>query len=169
MAGGAFAFEGLDEFKKDIEECLRKYPDETEKEVYRLAGVFIKDVNAKMPGSYAGSDKPIPDQWHRTREKSSFGGYTVGIEMTNKHPIWHLIENGHVVKADPQRVAALKGNRLDKSKGKKKASSRKNQNVKVLGYAPGRHYCEKTRQEWKDEWPGHVEKYIDKMLKGNNL
>ena len=168
MAKGAFSFEGLDEFKSDIEKCLKKYPDETEKEVYRLAGVFTKDVNAKMPGGYSGGERPIPKEWHRTREKATFGGYTVGVEITNKHPIWHLVENGHVVKADPKMFAALQSGNLDKSR-RNKANKKRNTNVKVLGYSPGRHYCEKTRHEWQSEWPGHVEKYIDKMLKGNNL
>ncbi len=169
MAGGTFSFEGLDELKTDIEKCLKLYPDETEKEVYRLAGVFIKDVNAKMPGDYSGGKPPIPEGWHRTREKASFGGYTVGVEIENKHPIWHLVENGHVVKADPKMFAALESGGLDKSKRQKKARGQKNPNVKVLGYSPGRHYCERTRQEWQNEWPGHVEKYVDKMLKGHNL
>lgn len=172
MASFSFHFEGLEELQKDISTCVKRYPDETEKEVYRLAGKFTKDVNDKMPGSYANGKRPIPKEWHRTRASAfSGGGYSVAVEIENTAPHWHLVENGHVVKAVPERYAALKAGKLDGSKGRRKyARSRsKNPKLKTLGFAPGRHYCENTRREWDSEFPGYISVYLDKMLRGHNL
>ena len=166
-----FSFEGLDELRDDLQKMLSRYPDETEKEVYRLAGVFTKDVNAKMPGSYSQGKHPIPKAWHRSREKGYFGGYTVGIEIENTAPHWHLVENGHTVKADPKMYAAYTAGRLDHTKSKRTAKSRsKNPNLRVLGWAPGKGYCLQTRAEWGGGvYQAALKKFLDKMAKGHNL
>lgn len=168
----SFSFDGLDELQDDFDNLLRKYPDETEKEVYRLAGVFTKDVNDKMPPSYATDKNGLPKSWHRKREKAAFGGYTVGIEIENTAPHWHLVENGHEVKADPQMYAAYRAGKLDHSKSSKgKHKSRnKSEKLKILGWAPGKGYCQKTRDEWEGgEFEGYVGKFIDKLKKEHNL
>lgn len=171
MADFSFHFEGLDELAADISKCVSKYPDETEKEVFRLAGAFTKDVNAKMPGSYESGKRPIPKEWHRKRDSGfSGGGYSVSVEIQNTAPHWHLVENGHVVKADPKMFAAKTGGRLDRNKSHRTAKSRsKNPNLRVLGFAPGRHYCENTRREWDSKFPAQISPFLDKMLKGCNL
>ena len=46
------------------------------------------------------------------------------IEVENTAPHWHLVENGHEVKADPAMYAAYRGGRLDHSKSKRTAKSR---------------------------------------------
>ena len=173
MASYSFYFEGLEELQRDISKCVRAYPDETEKEVYRLAGQFTKDVNSKMPGYYSSGKRPIPDEWHRKRASAfSGGGYSVAVEIENTAPHWHLVENGHVVRAVPERFAALKAGKLDAGKGKTRKypkSRSKNAKLKELGFAPGRHYCEDTRREWDSEFPGYISPFLDKMLKGHNL
>lgn len=169
----SLSFDGLDELQKDFQKMLKEYPDETEKEVYRLAGVFTKDVNAKMPPSYSSGKHPLPKSWHRTRGKSTFGGYTVDIEVENTAPHWHLVENGHTTKADPHMYAAYKGGRLDssKAKGKKYAKSRsKSEKLKNLGWTPGKGYCQTTRDEWDNgRFAELVRTFINKMVKRHNL
>jgi hypothetical protein len=168
MAKISFSFEGLDELAEDISKCVKDYPDQTEKEVYRLAGKFTKDVNEKMPGSYASGKWPIPSSWHRSRTSGwGGGGYSVSVEIQNTAPHWHLIENGHRVVADPKMYAAFKAYRLDHSKSHRK--SRKSGNTQVLGFAPGRHYCENTRREWDSKFPAQLSPFLDKMLRGHNL
>ncbi|MBQ0079689.1 MAG: hypothetical protein KBS66_07370 [Eubacterium sp.] len=167
--GYSFSLEGLDELKEDLQKCIDLYPDKTEKEIYKMAGTFIKDVNAKMPASYGTGPNSLKNGWHRTREKAMFGGYTVGVEIENTQRHWHLVENGHTVKADPKMYAAFLDGRLDKSKKKKSKSQSKSSNTKVLGWAPGKKYCEDTRREWGSKFPVAVRKYVDKMLKGQNL
>ena len=172
MAEFSFDFRGLDELHADMQKCLSMYPDETEKEVYHLAGVLTKDVNEKLKAEtkQQGGKRDPQKEWHRTRAKGMFGGYTVSIEIQNTSPHWHLIEHGHVVKNVPAMYAALATGRLDRSKSQRKAKSRsKNPKLQVRGFAPGGHYMERTNQEWEDKFPEAVETYVDKMLRRHNL
>lgn len=169
----SFSFEGLDGLKKDMDEMLDKYPDETEKEMYRLAGVFTKDVNDKMPASYKKGKRPIPNEWHRSRERGIFAGYTVGIEIQNGAPHWHLVENGHEVIADPKKFAAYQSGKLDsKKRNKTRHMSRNklNPNLKNLGWSPGKGYCQITRDEWDSgRFTYHILKFLSKMKKKHHL
>ena len=168
----SFSFDGLEELKSDLDDMLRKYPDETEKEIYRLGGVFTKDVNAKFPAEYEKGKRALSKEWHRTREKATFGGYTVGVEVENTAPHWHLVENGHEVKADPKMFAAYKAGKLDHTKPSKKKHKSRNKSgaIKVLGWAPGKGYCQKTRDEWDNgEFEAHIQKFFTKMKKRHNL
>ena len=170
MGNFSFTFEGLDELKEDFSNLLKEYPDETEKEVYRLAGVFTKEVNDKMPADYVNdfTKRPIPKSWKRTRETSGFGGYTVGIEIENKAPHWHLVENGHVLKGNPQIAAAVLGQKILRDKGTGKA--KKKRELKTYGWVPGKGYCLRTREEWDNgEFASHVGKFLDKLKRRHNL
>lgn len=162
MAERCFDFNGLDELKDDFSNLVKEYPDESEREIYRLAGLFTKDVNAKMPGDYSNSfsKRPLPTSWKRTREQSSFGSGTIGIEIENKAPHWHLVENGHVLKSNPQITAAVLGQHIlrDKGEGKQK----KKREVKTYGWVPGKGYCLRTREEWDN---GIYAKYLKKFIK----
>ena len=169
MGNFSFTFEGLDEFKDDLDKLLSEYPDETEKEVYRLAGEFTKDVNAKMPAEYSeGSKRPLPKSWKRTRETARFGGYTVGIEIENQAPHWHLVENGHTLKGNPQMAAAKLNGRMDSGKTNRRGKSTRGS--RVLGWVPGKGYCLKTTEEWDNgEFANNVDKFIKKLKKRHNL
>lgn len=173
MGNFTFSFEGLDELKDDFDKLLTAYPDETEKEVFRLAGEFTKEVNKKMPADYSNGKRSIPKKWKRTRETASMGGYTVGIEIENQAPHWHLVENGHELKGDPRMAAAKLNGRLDASKRKKKARKSRTQtgaNTRTLGWVPGKGYCLKTREEWDNgEFAEHVGKFLDKLKRRHNL
>ena len=65
----SFELDGMEDLQKDFQKMLQEYPDESEKEVFRLGGVFAKDVNTKMPTEYSSGKRPIPDSWHRTRAR----------------------------------------------------------------------------------------------------
>lgn len=172
MADFELSIHGLDELKADFQKCVSKYPDQTVKEVYRLAGVWTKDVNAKMVFEKQSRGKRHPtDEWHRERVAAAGAGYTVAVDVRNKAPHWHLIENGHVSVKDPQMYAAYKAGRLDASKGSgRKAKSRsKNSRLVAKGSAKPRHWAMQTRMEWETKFPAYIRKYADKMLKENNL
>ena len=170
MSKVSFSFEGLEELYADLKKVRSRYPDETEKEVYHQAGAFTKDVNAKLKAEtkQQGGKRDPQKEWHRTREKATFGGYTVGVEIQNTSPHWHLIEHGHVIRLDPQKYAMFKSGRI-KSKGKKSKSRSKNPRLETRGFAPGGHYCERTGAEWEDKFPEAMRVFVDKMLKENNL
>ena len=64
------------------------------------------------------------------------------VQIKNTSKIFHLLENGH--------VKWLFG----KNTG---------------GYVPGKHWAEKTREEWKDKFPSDVKDHVDDMLGRHNL
>lgn len=104
MSDFEFELKGLDDFTADIERCLKEYPEETSKKIYNLAGKFTKDVNAKFPSDYETGKRSLPKSWKREREKTMFTGYTVRVNISNKAPHFHLIENGHEKVITPDGV-----------------------------------------------------------------
>lgn len=169
MSERTLTFDGLDELAADFKRVRDRYPDETVKEIYRLGGVFYKDVNSKFPSEYKNGKRPLDKEWHRTRVKG-LSGATVEVEVENTAPHFHLVENGHELVYDPKLYAAYSAGKLDKSKGKKRSKAQRSQNLKSGGFVPGKHYCENTRDEWNNgKFAGHVREYLDKMLAENNL
>lgn len=169
MSDYGFELHGLDEFMEDIEKCVREYPEKTSKKVYNLSGEFVKDVNSKFPRRYENGKRPFPKNWKRERVKSAFGGYTVRVEVTNTSPHFHLVENGHEKKIPFSAYAVYirksNGKRVKRGVRVKKSSFQ----IESRGFLPGKHYCEKTRNEWKDKYPEEVNNFLDKMLKGNRI
>lgn len=171
MADFEFRLEGLDELQADLRTVVARCPDSAEKEVYKLAGEWYKDVNAKMEFKNGGGGKRDPKgEWHRSRSYGgTMGAELAAVEVSNHAPHWHLLENGHEVFADPKMYAAYKAGKLDhsKRKGKRKHSS----NLKHLGaWKPGYQWAAKTREEWQSGILSEkLRVWLDKMLKENNL
>lgn len=171
MSEYGFELDGLDDFAADIERCIQEYPEEASKKVYNLAGKFTKDVDEKFPGRYKRGKRPLPKNWKREREKTAFTGYTIRINVSNKSPHFHLVENGHELYITPERYAAMKSGKITFRKaihyGKRRTKETKG--MVFAGFVPGKHYCEKTRNEWKEKFPEEVEKFLNKMLKDKGL
>ena len=165
---GGFELFGLEEFKKDLQKVATKYPKETSKEIYRLAGLFTKDVNANMHFK-EGSGDSIKKAWHRKRQKDS-GGSVEAVEVWNEGRTFHLLEHGHKVRLDPQHFAAHAAGKLDSSKRKRRSKRGKNNpRLQYRGWAPGLHFTEQTRNEWQHKYPDHILAFLNKMLKAENL
>ncbi len=174
MSDTGFEFTGLEELQEDIAKCVAQYPEETSKKIYNLAGQFTKDVNKKFPASYDRGKRPFSKNWKRERDKTQFTGYTVRVNVMNKSPHFHLVENGHVKKIPVSSYAAYIQNRTQSSKAEtrqKKPRKIKGATFKIenRGFVPGKHYCERTRNEWHEKYPQLVEEYVDKMLKEHKL
>jgi len=166
-----FELKGIDEFAADIERCLKEYPEVASKKVYNLSGKFAKDVDAKFPSRYKRGKRPLPKNWDREREKTMFTGYTIRVNVTNESPHFHLVENGHELYITPERYAAMKAGKIT-YKGSVHRGKRRTKESKGMvraGFVPGKHYCEKTRNEWQEKYPEEIEKFLDKMLKDRNL
>mgnify|MGYP000973762242 CR=1 FL=1 len=112
MSEYGFELGGLEELAADIERCLEEYPEETSKKVYNLSGKFTKDVNAKFPGRYNHGKRPLSKNWKREREQTVFTGYTIRVNVSNKSPHFHLVENGHELYITPERYAAMKAGKI---------------------------------------------------------
>ena len=134
-------FHGLD---KDIADVLNKYPDETLKFMHKQANGWKKDCNEKGYDKYkklSSKEKTIKDSWKKVKEENNLHQVTE-IQIQNTHNLFHLLENGH--------VKVLWGRRTG-------------------SYVQGKHWAEKTREEWRKKFGDNVESYVDDMLKKNNL
>ena len=174
MAIHGFRFEGLEEFRNDLQKVVNKYPDQTEKEVFSLAGKWTKDVNEKLSQrlkSHRENQKALEKSWKRSREFG--GGELAAVEVRNTAPHWHLVENGHAVLGNPRMAAAVLSGKLDpgKRKGKKKHSKKGGgEGVVPLGRATGLHCAKETAEEWNNGvFADHVEAFVDRMLREENL
>ncbi len=174
MSSAGFEMEGLEELQRDVEKVLREYPEEVSKKTYSLAGEFTKDVNAKFPSAYSTGKGSLSKSWKREREKTAFTGYTASVNVRNTAPHFHLVENGHEGVVPENGYAAhqnrgnkaLKGDTKNKRPGRQKRDKKR---MKSIGFVPGKHYCETTRNEWKSKLPQKVEKFVSKMLENRNL
>ena len=175
MAIHDFTFEGLEELKQDLQKVVSKYSDQAEKEVFRLSGVWIKDVNRKLEGRIkkeSANGKKLSKSWKRSRDMGgTAGAEVIFVEVRNTAPHWHLVENGHVVIGDPKMAAAFLSGKLDsdKRKGKRKGRGR-GKNTERLGMAPGLHAAKETAEEWDNgTFTEHIGTFVDKMLKEEKL
>lgn len=134
-----FSIDGLDELQKDIQQLVMDYPDETNKQMRKFANEFKEDCNAKMPAEYKEGKRPIPKNWE-VKNKQVLR-VSIDAEIRNKAPHFHLVENGHNMVVRGQTV----------------------------GFVPGKHYAERTREEWKEDFPDKVKDFVDEMLKRRKL
>ena len=173
MASSAtFDILGLEELQEDVRALLDKYPSEMEDELEKITTDFKKDVNKKFPhGGKSGKQKSISESWKKDKRRDSFTGMTMGAELTNQAPHFHLVENGHSLKVMPERYAAVQnGTAFHGQRNMKIKSNRGSSRLISLGFVQGKHYCEKTRNEWNNgEFVRRVEKRIDKFLKKHDL
>lgn len=131
-------FRGLDD---DLNEVMTRYPDETMKFMRSQAAKWKKDCNEKGYDRYTGGKKPIPKNWKTSKEENILH-QVCSVEIQNKSPLFHLLENGH-----------------DKWLWGRKTG----------GFVEGKHWAEKTRAEWQDKFGDNVTGYVDKMLGSHKL
>ncbi len=136
----SFMVKGLEEYQKDIETLLAKYPDETKARMRKIGRQFTKDYNDLIPGSYQNGKNPIPKKWKVVVDERLHE--TNQVYITNKAPHFHLVENGH--------RKWING-------------------VDTGGYVPGKHYMEKVAHEYEDKFPEEIKALLDEMLRGKDL
>lgn len=164
-----FELNGCEELAAKINELLKVYPNETASEMEKITNDFKKDVNKKFPNGGKSGSKSVSKNWKKYKMQS-LAGYTVSIEMQNSAPHFHLVENGHELYMSAEMYAAYSDGSLGHiSRGR---SSGKKGSTKAVhaGFVPGKHYCEKTRNEWNNgEFEKHVKKHVKKLLKKVDL
>lgn len=168
---GTFEIYGLEELRADISALLKEYPSEMTAELEKVTNDFKKDVNKKFPHSgKSGGNKSVAKQWKKDKLKEATTGMTTGVELTNNAPHFHLVEHGHNLIITPERYAALQnGTAFSGQKHKGKSNRGRSRNIN-MGFVQGKHYCEKTRNEWNNgEFATRVEKHVDKFLKKHDL
>jgi len=113
-------FIGLEGLMSDMQGLISKAPDELNKAVEKTAREWTKDCNEKMPSTYKDGKNSLK-KWKTKKEYTSLGIIS-SIEVTNKAPHFHLVENGH--------RKFIHG-------------------VDTGGFVEGKHYAEKTRAEYE--------------------
>lgn len=169
MSDAGFEIHGLEEMQNDIKQMFKSCPEELGKKIYSLAGKFTKDVNEKFPAEYASGKNSLRKAWKREREKTIFTGFTVAVNVMNTAPHFHLVENGHIGKI-PENGLPMHQNNNGSGEQRRTSKSRKNKpKMRTIGFIPGKHYCERTRNEWQDKFKEEMEKFIDKLLREHRL
>ncbi len=141
MAGEHSFSIDFNELDTDLQACIDRYPDETASFLRKEANKWKKDCNSKGYGKYTGGKRPVPKSWKTVNEENIVHQVTA-VSIQNQSPLFHLLENGH--------DEWFMGKRMGK-------------------FVPGKHWAEKTREEWKELFKGKVEDYVSRMLGRHNL
>ena len=128
----SFELTGLEELQEDLAKVITNYPDESKTALRQMANNFAKDVKSNGEPNY--EDILSSKQWKKDIDvRAAQGG--VSIDITNTHPLHHLLENGHEKWFMGKHIG---------------------------GWVPGKHYTEKTRQDWNSK--GLVAEKLDEVV-----
>lgn len=133
-------FIGLDSLLGDMRSMITQAPDDLNQAILKTAKSWTKDCNAKMPSSYKDGSKGLK-KWRTKKEYSSIGLIS-SVEITNKAPHFHLVENGH------RKFIAGKD---------------------TGGFVAGKHFAEKTREEYEKKYPEMMQSAVSKALADRGL
>lgn len=138
-----FEFDGLEELEKDLGKAIKKAPEQAKEVLKQLGRDFRKSAyrkaNAELKPHIRGDKKGAIKRKWDSKVINDGVGATALIWNSARH--FHLIENGHNL---------VRGGR-------------------VVGFVPGKHIMEKTRNDYKDVVPERFEQMIDDILKGSDL
>ena len=141
MASMEFTIDGLDELEKDLREAMREYPVTMKEGLRDIAKDFRKSARNRTPdGKNHKGDA-------RTKLRRKYGikmlddGAASMALVYNSARHYHLVENGHNLVRDGR----------------------------VVGWVPGKHMMEQTRNEYEGIVPERFEKLCDAALRGHNL
>ncbi len=140
-----FSFEGLEEFERDFKKAIKKAPVSVEETLIELAKEFKNSAKKKARSELKHTRREGDDKKKAIGRKWGHKLVNDGLGATalvwNSAPHFHLIEDGHNL---------VRGGR-------------------VIGFVPGKHIMEKTRNDYKDIVPKRFEKMIDDILKESDL
>lgn len=140
-----FSFEGLEEFQRDLEKAIKKAPAQAEETLIELAKDFKKSAKKKANAELKTHERKEDQKKKAIRRKWGHklvdDGLGAAALVWNSAPHFHLIENGHQL---------VRGGR-------------------VIGFVPGKHIMEKTRNEYEDIVPERFEKMVDDILRESDL
>jgi len=140
-----FSFEGLEEFQRDLERAITQAPAQAEETLLELA----KELKASAKKRAKRELRPHNREGEQKKKaiQKKWGYKLVGDRLGaaalvwNSAPHFHLVENGHQLVRDGH----------------------------VIGFVPGKHIMEKTRNDYKDIVPERFEKMVDDILRGSGL
>lgn len=140
-----FEIEGLEELEEDLKKAIKKAPAQAEETLINLAKDFKKSAKKKANTELKPHNRKGDQQKKAIKRK--WGHRLVGDNVGAAVLVWnsarhfHLIEDGHnLVK-----------------------------NGRTIGFVPGKHIMEKTRNDYKDIVPERFQQMIDDILRERDL
>jgi len=144
--GFEFEIDGLEELERDLTKAIRKCPEQAKETLKDLSKDFKKSAKKRANSELKshtreGNDKKkaIKAKWG-SRIVDENAGMAALIWNSARH--FHLVENGH---------------------------NMVNKNGQTVGFVPGKHIMEKTRNDYKDTVPDRFQEMVDDILKGCDL
>lgn len=146
-----FSFEGLEELERDLTQAIKKCPTYAGETLKELAKDFKQSAKKKANSELKHTKREGDDKKWAISRRWGHKLIDENIGMTaliwNSAPHFHLIENGHQL---------VRGGKLEEG-------------GKVIGFVPGKHIMEKTRNDYKDIVPDRFEQMVDDILKESGL
>ena len=140
MASFNFTMDGLEELESDLAFAMQEYPTEMRKGLRKVANEFKKSCRDRTPDGNT-SKKPSEKLRKKFGVKTKKDGDAYIALVYNSAYHFHLVEYGHNL---------VRGGR-------------------VVGFVPGKHMMEQTRNEYRDVIPERFERICDETLRRNNL
>lgn len=140
-----FEFEGLEELEKDLTKAIKACPTKAEDTLKDVAKDFKKSAKKRANSELKPHERTGGDKNKAIKRKWGHKlvdenmGATALVYNSARH--YHLIENGHNL---------VKGGQ-------------------IIGFVPGKHIMEKTRNEYENIVPQRFEQMVDDILKGSDL
>ncbi len=140
MANFNFTFEGLEELERDLTEAIGEYPVTMKQGLRKIANDFKKSCKARTPDGTTSKDASKKlRNKFGTRMKDDGMASLALVYNSARH--FHLVENGHNL---------VRGG-------------------KVIGFVPGKHMMEQTRNEYRDVVPERFAELCDETLRRHDL
>lgn len=140
-----FEFEGLEELEKDLTKAIKACQTKAEDTLKDIAKDFKKSAKKRANSELKPHERTGGDKNKAIKRKWGHKlvdenmGATALVYNSARH--YHLIENGHNL---------VKGGQ-------------------IIGFVPGKHIMEKTRNEYENIVPQRFEQMVDDILKGSDL
>lgn len=103
MSETGFKIEGMDDFKRNLNEVLETYTDTSEKHLKRIGNKLKKTAKDRTPSSPYEHRKKLKKSWKSKVE----GLEDLEYKLRNASPHYHLVERGHVQKTPGGRVTGF--------------------------------------------------------------
>lgn len=145
MAGIEFDIEGLEELQRDLEKAINKCPVQAAETLKGIAKDFKASAKKKANSELKTHEREGDQKKKSIKRKWGSKVLNENVGMTalvwNSARHFHLVENGHNI---------VRGGR-------------------VVGFVPGKHIMEKTRNDYKDVVPERFQQMVDDILKESDL
>lgn len=141
MASFDFKIEGLDELETDLRFATNEYPNEMRSGLRKIANEFKKSCKARTPDGTDDNKDQSKKLRNKFGVKTKTEGDTTLALVYNSARHFHLVENGHNL---------VRGG-------------------KVIGWVPGKHMMEQTRNEYQDIVPEKFEQLRNEVFGRHDL